>query len=184
MVRKRMMSLWIELTTSSVARLSPACVLSPNHGSASTCGGRSGSASGLVSSSLLNTTPYWWGRSTHWHNTSSEPLKELEIIVYDIFLCQLKCFKCAKDLQPLLEMKLAGCQVVYKSKHSKKMQHELKVVGRSDTLILGFQSCSQAEEWRKVWYAYIQLHSSSSGLSISCLYLICVSYTFVCLMLV
>lgn len=62
----------------------------------------------------------------------------------------MKCFKCAKDLQPLLEMKLTGCQVVYKSKHSKKMQHELKVVSGSDTLILGFQSCSQAEEWRKV----------------------------------
>lgn len=72
-----------------------------------------------------------------------------ENIEYYMFF---KCFKCAKDLQPLLEMKLAGCQVVYKSKHSKKMQHELKVVGGSDTLILGFQSCSQAEEWRKVWY--------------------------------
>ncbi|KAK3540011.1 hypothetical protein QTP70_022804 [Hemibagrus guttatus] len=71
--------------------------------------------------------------------------RQLFIIKQDSLLC----FKCAKDLQPLLEMKLAGCQVVYKSKHSKKMQHELKVVGGSDTLILGFQSCSQAEEWRK-----------------------------------
>ncbi|KAK2840587.1 hypothetical protein Q7C36_012166 [Tachysurus vachellii] len=71
--------------------------------------------------------------------------RQLFIIKQDSLLC----FKCAKDLQPLLEMKLSGCQVVYKSKHSKKMQHELKVVGGSDTIILGFQSCSQAEEWRK-----------------------------------
>ncbi|XP_053479984.1 actin filament-associated protein 1-like 2 isoform X2 [Ictalurus furcatus] len=72
--------------------------------------------------------------------------RQLFIIKHDSLLC----FKCAKDLQPLLEMKLTGCQVVYKSKHSKKMQHELKVVSGSDTLILGFQSCSQAEEWRKI----------------------------------
>ncbi|KAF4070370.1 hypothetical protein AMELA_G00284610 [Ameiurus melas] len=72
--------------------------------------------------------------------------RQLFIIRHDSLLC----FKCAKDLQPLLEMKLTGCQVVYKSKHSKKMQHELKVVGGSDTLILGFHSCSQAEEWRKI----------------------------------
>ncbi|XP_037392011.1 actin filament-associated protein 1-like 2 [Pygocentrus nattereri] len=62
----------------------------------------------------------------------------------------LLCFKCAKDLHPLLEMNLRGSQVVYKSKHSKKMQHELKVVSGSDTLVMGFQSCSQAEEWRKI----------------------------------
>ncbi|XP_017323006.1 actin filament-associated protein 1-like 2 isoform X2 [Ictalurus punctatus] len=72
--------------------------------------------------------------------------RQLFIIKHDSLLC----FKCAKDLHPLLEMKLTGCQVVYKSKHSKKMQHELKVVSGSDTLILGFQSCSQAEEWRKI----------------------------------
>ncbi|XP_050972582.1 actin filament-associated protein 1-like 2 isoform X1 [Labeo rohita] len=62
----------------------------------------------------------------------------------------LLCFKCAKDLHPLLELNLTGCYVVYKSKHSKKMQHELKVVAGAETLILGFQSCTQAEEWRKI----------------------------------
>ncbi|XP_062854265.1 actin filament-associated protein 1-like 2 [Trichomycterus rosablanca] len=72
--------------------------------------------------------------------------RQLFIIKQDSLLC----FKCAKDLNPLLEMKLVGCQVVYKSKHSKKMQHELKVTAGSATLILGFQSCSQAEEWRKI----------------------------------
>ncbi|KAI4877788.1 hypothetical protein NFI96_022555 [Prochilodus magdalenae] len=77
------------------------------------------------------------------------------------------CFKCAKDLHPLLEINLRGCQVVYKSKHSKKMQHELKVVSGSDTLIMGFQSCSQAEEWRKIieelsGSSYYEPESSSS----------------------
>ncbi|KAL0978950.1 hypothetical protein UPYG_G00178330 [Umbra pygmaea] len=62
----------------------------------------------------------------------------------------LLCYKCAKDLQPLMELNLQGCQVVYKSKHNKKMQHELKVVAGSDTVVIGFQSCQQAEEWRKI----------------------------------
>ncbi|KAK1787122.1 hypothetical protein P4O66_017502 [Electrophorus voltai] len=70
----------------------------------------------------------------------------------------LLCFKCAKDLHPLLELKLSGCQVMYKSTPGKRMQSELKVVCGSDTLILGFQSCSQAEDWRKV----IEEVSSSS----------------------
>ncbi|MGH0123036.1 UNVERIFIED_CONTAM: hypothetical protein FKN15_067121 [Acipenser sinensis] len=61
-----------------------------------------------------------------------------------------KCYKCAKDLQPLLELSLPGCQVVYKSKHSKKMQHELKVTAGSDSVVMGFQSYEQAEEWRKI----------------------------------
>ncbi|XP_039625495.1 actin filament-associated protein 1-like 2 [Polypterus senegalus] len=62
----------------------------------------------------------------------------------------LLCYKCAKDLHPLLELSLRGCQVTYKSKHSKKMQHELKVATTSETVVIGFQSCEQAEEWRKV----------------------------------
>ncbi|XP_030643496.1 actin filament-associated protein 1-like 2 [Chanos chanos] len=79
----------------------------------------------------------------------------------------LLCFKCAKDLHPLLELNLKGCQVVYKSKHSKKMQHELKVVVGSETVIMGFQSCSQAEEWRKIieevsGTSYYEPESSSS----------------------
>lgn len=70
--------------------------------------------------------------------------------MYDVIFSR-KCFKCAKDLHPLLELNLTGSYVVYKSKHSKKMQYELKVVAGADTLILGFQSSTQAEEWRKVW---------------------------------
>lgn len=72
--------------------------------------------------------------------------RQLFIIKHDSLLC----FKCAKDLHPLLELNLTGCNVVYKSKHSKKMQHELKVVAVADTVILGFQSSTQAEEWRKI----------------------------------
>ncbi|XP_077079360.1 actin filament-associated protein 1-like 2 isoform X2 [Siphateles boraxobius] len=72
--------------------------------------------------------------------------RQLFIIKHDSLLC----FKCAKDLHPLLELNLTGCYVVYKSKYSKKMQHELKVVAGADTVILGFQSSTQAEEWRKI----------------------------------
>ncbi|XP_069070083.1 actin filament-associated protein 1-like 2 isoform X2 [Pleurodeles waltl] len=62
----------------------------------------------------------------------------------------LLCYKCARDLQPLLQLDLRGCRVAYKPKHSKKMQHELKICGSSETLVMGFQSRQQAEEWRKV----------------------------------
>ncbi|CAM4714478.1 unnamed protein product [Leuciscus chuanchicus] len=72
--------------------------------------------------------------------------RQLFIIKHDSLLC----FKCAKDLHPLLEVNLTGCYAVYKSKNSKKMQHELKVVAGTDTVILGFQSSTQAEEWRKI----------------------------------
>ncbi|XP_019908077.1 actin filament-associated protein 1-like 2 isoform X1 [Esox lucius] len=80
----------------------------------------------------------------------------------------LLCYKCAKDLHPLVEMNLHGCQVVYKSKHNKKMQHELKVVAGSDTVVMGFQSCQQAEEWRKIieevsGSSYYGLDSQSSS---------------------
>ncbi|KAJ8285890.1 hypothetical protein GJAV_G00032130 [Gymnothorax javanicus] len=81
----------------------------------------------------------------------------------------LLCYKCAKDLNPLLEVSLKGCHVVYKSKQSKKMQHELKVVACSDTVVMGFQSCQQADEWRKIIeevsgtsYFEKESHSSSS----------------------
>ncbi|XP_067168650.1 actin filament-associated protein 1-like 2 isoform X2 [Apteryx mantelli] len=63
----------------------------------------------------------------------------------------LLCFKCAKDLQPLLELDLRGCRVAYKAKPGKKMQHELKVTGTAgEALVIGFQSRQQAEDWRKV----------------------------------
>ncbi|XP_059586670.1 actin filament-associated protein 1-like 2 isoform X2 [Alligator mississippiensis] len=40
----------------------------------------------------------------------------------------LLCYKCAKDMQLVLELDLRGCRVTYKAKRSKKMQHELKVI--------------------------------------------------------
>ncbi len=43
------------------------------------------------------------------------------------------------------------------------MQHELKVVADAETVILGFQSSTQAEEWRKVWTSLnTDLHLTSS----------------------
>ncbi|XP_073181185.1 actin filament-associated protein 1-like 2 isoform X1 [Lepidochelys kempii] len=63
----------------------------------------------------------------------------------------LLCYKCAKDLQPVLELDLHGCRVAYKAKRSKKMQHVLKITGAAaETLVMGFQSRQQAEDWRKV----------------------------------
>ncbi|KPP68789.1 actin filament-associated protein 1-like 2-like [Scleropages formosus] len=85
----------------------------------------------------------------------------------------LLCYKCAKDLNPLLELELTGCQVVYKSKHGKKMQHELKVVAGSDTVVMGFHSCQQAEEWRKIieevsGYSHYEKESHSSSSILKC----------------
>ncbi|KAM6954526.1 actin filament-associated protein 1-like 2 [Aplochiton taeniatus] len=81
----------------------------------------------------------------------------------------LLCYKCAKDLHPQLELNLQGCQVVYKSLHHRKMQYEVKVVAGSHTLVMGFNSCQQAEDWRKVIeevsgsiYTELETHSSSS----------------------
>ncbi|KAG7480705.1 hypothetical protein MATL_G00059090 [Megalops atlanticus] len=95
--------------------------------------------------------------------------KQLFIIRNNLLLC----YKCAKDLHPLLEVSLKGCHVVYKSKHSKKMQHELKVVAGSDTVVMGFQSCQQAEEWRKIieevsGSSYYERESYSSSSLLKC----------------
>ncbi|XP_040897600.1 actin filament-associated protein 1-like 2 isoform X2 [Toxotes jaculatrix] len=63
----------------------------------------------------------------------------------------LLCYKCAQDLLPQLELNLCGCQLVYKSKGSGKIQHQLKLVLLgSETLVLGYNSFQQADEWRKV----------------------------------
>ncbi|KAM6232310.1 actin filament-associated protein 1-like isoform 2-T2 [Spheniscus humboldti] len=63
----------------------------------------------------------------------------------------LLCFRCAADLQPVLELDLRGCHVTYKAKHGKKMPHTLKVMGMAgEALVIGFQSRQQAEDWRKV----------------------------------
>ncbi|KAF3695276.1 Actin filament-associated protein 1-like 2 [Channa argus] len=55
------------------------------------------------------------------------------------------------DLLPQLEMNLHGCQLRYKSKSNRKIQHQLKLVLLgSETLVLGYSSFQQADEWRKV----------------------------------
>ncbi|NWR97709.1 AF1L2 protein, partial [Motacilla alba] len=64
----------------------------------------------------------------------------------------LLCFRCAADLQPVLELDLRGCRVTCKDKRGKKMPHALKVTGTAgEVLVIGFQSRQQAEDWRKVW---------------------------------
>ncbi|KAM7391008.1 hypothetical protein PAMP_021726 [Pampus punctatissimus] len=73
--------------------------------------------------------------------------KQLFIIRNDLLLC----YKCAQDLLPQLELNLRGCQLVYKSKSNRKIQHQLKLVLLgSETLVLGYNSFQQADEWRKV----------------------------------
>ncbi|KAM9858514.1 actin filament-associated protein 1-like 2 [Aulostomus maculatus] len=73
--------------------------------------------------------------------------KQLFIIRNDVLLC----YKCARDLLPQLEVNLRGCQLVYKSKSTRKIQHQLKLVPLgSDTLVLGYSSFQHADEWRRV----------------------------------
>ncbi|RVE67801.1 hypothetical protein OJAV_G00085390 [Oryzias javanicus] len=73
--------------------------------------------------------------------------KQLFIVRNDILLC----YKCARDLLPQLELNLRGSQVFYKWKTRSKIQHQLKVAPlRSDSLVLGYSSFQQAEEWRTV----------------------------------
>ncbi|KAK5909274.1 hypothetical protein CesoFtcFv8_003219 [Champsocephalus esox] len=73
--------------------------------------------------------------------------KQLFIIRSDVLLC----YKCAQDLLPQLELSLRGCQLVYKSKSSGKIQHQLKLLLLgSESLVLGYSSFQQAAEWRKV----------------------------------
>ncbi|XP_032372513.1 actin filament-associated protein 1-like 2 isoform X3 [Etheostoma spectabile] len=73
--------------------------------------------------------------------------KQLFIIRSDVMLC----YKCAQDLLPQLELNLRGCQLFYKSKSNRKIQHQLKLVLLgSETLVLGYSSFQQADEWRRV----------------------------------
>uniref|UniRef100_A0A3P9PV65 Si:dkey-220o5.5 n=1 Tax=Poecilia reticulata TaxID=8081 RepID=A0A3P9PV65_POERE len=73
--------------------------------------------------------------------------KQLFIIKNDMLLC----YKFARDLLPQLELNLHGCQIVYKSKSSAKIQHQLKLVPLgSESLVLGYSSFQQADEWRKL----------------------------------
>ncbi|XP_056889801.1 actin filament-associated protein 1-like 2 isoform X1 [Takifugu flavidus] len=74
-------------------------------------------------------------------------IKQLFIIRKDVLLC----YKCAQDLLPQLELNLQGCHLVYKSKCNRKVQHQLKLVLLgSETLVLGYSSFQQADEWRRV----------------------------------
>ncbi|XP_070760697.1 actin filament-associated protein 1-like 2 isoform X2 [Enoplosus armatus] len=73
--------------------------------------------------------------------------KQLFFIRNDMLLC----YKCAQDLLPQLELNLRGCQLVYKSKSNRKIQHQLKLVLLgSETLVLGYSSFQQADEWKRV----------------------------------
>ncbi|XP_044053429.1 actin filament-associated protein 1-like 2 [Siniperca chuatsi] len=73
--------------------------------------------------------------------------KQLFFIRNDMLLC----YKCAQDLLPQLELNLRGCQLVYKAKSNRKIQHQLKLVPLgSETLVLGYSSFQQADEWRTV----------------------------------
>ncbi|XP_023119124.2 actin filament-associated protein 1-like 2 isoform X1 [Amphiprion ocellaris] len=73
--------------------------------------------------------------------------KQLFIIRNDALLC----YKSARDLLPQMELNLRGCQLVYKSKSNRKIQHQLKLVPLgSESLVLGYSSFQQADEWRKV----------------------------------
>ncbi|KAK1893345.1 Actin filament-associated protein 1-like 2 [Dissostichus eleginoides] len=63
--------------------------------------------------------------------------KQLFIIRSDVLL----------DLLPQLELSLRGCQLVYKSKSSGKIQHQLKLLLLgSESLVLGYSSFQQAAE--------------------------------------
>ncbi|KAM9822583.1 actin filament-associated protein 1-like 2 isoform X1 [Syngnathus typhle] len=73
--------------------------------------------------------------------------KELFIIRNHFLLC----YKCARDLLPHLQLSLRGCQLVYKLKSNRKIPHQLKLLLLgADTLVLGYSSFEQAEEWRQV----------------------------------
>lgn len=80
--------------------------------------------------------------------------KQLFIIKNDMLLC----YKFARDLLPQLELNLHGSQIFYKSKSNAKIQHQLKLVPvGSESLVLGYSSFQQADEWRRV------IEEASSG---------------------
>ncbi|XP_029459702.1 actin filament-associated protein 1-like 2 isoform X2 [Rhinatrema bivittatum] len=81
-------------------------------------------------------------------------------LVRDHFLL---CYRSAKDQQPLLELDLHSCCVTYKTKGSRKVQYKLKIAGATETLVIGFQSQEQAEEWRKVIEKRRSFHQAPSS---------------------
>nr|XP_057927286.1 uncharacterized protein si:dkey-220o5.5 isoform X3 [Doryrhamphus excisus] len=63
----------------------------------------------------------------------------------------LMCYKCARDLLPQMEVDLRGCQLVYKRKSNRRVQHQLKLLLLdSQTMVLGYTSSQQASEWLQV----------------------------------
>ncbi|KAF7205402.1 transcript variant X2 [Nothobranchius furzeri] len=72
--------------------------------------------------------------------------KQLFIIRNDVLLC----YKFAQDLLPQMEVNLRGCQLHYKLKSNARIQHQLKLVPLgSESLVLGYSSFQQADEWRQ-----------------------------------
>ncbi|KAK0138823.1 Actin filament-associated protein 1-like 2 [Merluccius polli] len=72
--------------------------------------------------------------------------KQLFVIKNDALLC----YRSAKDLLPQLEMGLQGCQVLYRPRTSRGLQHELRVSDATQTLVLGLNDPQQAAEWKRV----------------------------------
>ncbi|KAI3372992.1 hypothetical protein L3Q82_023433 [Scortum barcoo] len=68
-----------------------------------------------------------------------------------LFIIRNHTLLCAQDLLPQLELNLLGCQLVYKSKSNRKIQHQLRLsLLGSESLVLGYSSYQQADEWRRV----------------------------------
>ncbi|XP_054630021.1 actin filament-associated protein 1-like 2 isoform X2 [Dunckerocampus dactyliophorus] len=72
----------------------------------------------------------------------------------------LLCYKCARDLLPQMEASLRSCQLVYKRKSNRRIQHQLKLLLLgSHTLVLGYTSSQQAHEWRQVTHTHTHTHT-------------------------
>ncbi|XP_056447980.1 actin filament-associated protein 1-like 1 isoform X2 [Gadus chalcogrammus] len=72
--------------------------------------------------------------------------KQLFVIRNDALLC----YRSAKDLLPQLEMGLQGCQVLYRPRTSRGLQHELRVSDATQTLVLGLTDPQEASDWKRV----------------------------------
>lgn len=113
-------------------------------GSAPSCGGRSGSASGRNSCVSSRSIAWWW--------VKGQTQKHCSDTSYTYTFClSRQCYKSSKEQTPLLDVSLLGCTVVYKEKQPKKKEHKLKItpVG-GEAIVLGLQSKEQTEQWLKV----------------------------------
>ena len=71
--------------------------------------------------------------------------------IYCVYVCRsLQCYRSAKDLLPQLEMGLQGCQVLYRPRTSRGLQHELRVSDATQTLVLGLNDPQEASDWKRV----------------------------------